>query len=240
MTDLQAIQARKSRRTYLRTPISEEHAAILTSLIGTINSNSGLNVEFVENGSAAFDGLLRNYGLFKEVRSLIVFKGDNDDVFLKEKSGYFGEQIMLEATKLGLGTCWVGGTYHRSSRIFSLGDNEQLVCVVTIGNVEKKLSSREKLIHGLTHRRTRLAAELYEADTTPPQWFLDGIAAVQMAPTAVNSQKFLFSFIDGKVTARVPENSAFDLLDLGIGKLHFEIGAQNGKFELGNYGVYLG
>lgn len=238
MTDLQAIEIRKSRRSYLQAPISQEHIAILAATIKNVNSISGLNVELIEDGSGAFKGLLRNYGLFQGVRSLIVFKGNTSDISLKEKSGYYGEKIVLEATKLGLGTCWVGGTYQRGNSVFNLADQEELVCVVTIGNVGEAYTMKEKVIFGLMHRKTKSAETLYEADSKPPQWFLDGISAVQKAPTAVNSQKFRFSYISGKITAYVPDTAGFDLVDLGIGKLHFETGAGNGKFDTGNYGLF--
>lgn len=36
--------------------------------------------------------------------------------FLKEKVGYYGEQLILKVTELGLGSCWVGGTFDRPLR----------------------------------------------------------------------------------------------------------------------------
>ncbi|MHB1452396.1 MAG: nitroreductase family protein [Saccharofermentanales bacterium] len=239
MTDLQAIEIRKSRRSYLQTPLSQAHIDKLSTCINSINAISGLDIELIEDGSRAFKGLRRNYGLLDGVRSLITVKGPGSDVLLKEKSGYYGEMIVLEATKLGLGTCWVGGTYQKSSDVFKLSDQEELVCVITIGYVKEEPAIKERMIHGLTHRRTRSAAEFYKVDTTPPQWFMDGIAAVQRAPTAANSQKFRFSYIGGKLTAYVPDIEHLNLVDLGIGKYHFEIGAGSGRFALGNHGQFI-
>lgn len=52
----------------------------------------------MEDGSSAFRKLRKSYGLFTNVRSLILMKGKKDDKDLKKKIGYYGED-------LGLGTC---------------------------------------------------------------------------------------------------------------------------------------
>lgn len=59
-----------------------------------------------------------------------------------------------------------------------------------------------------------------------------------MAPTAVNQQKFYFEYIGhkGNDKPKVRATKKFSLmgytqLDLGIAKLHFEIGAGKGNFE---------
>ena len=110
-----------------------------------------------------------------------------------------------------------------------------IVCAITIGNVKQKLSTKEKLIHSLTHRKTKTVEQMYTSDSPVPDWFLSGMAAVQKAPSAVNRQPVTFSYKDGTVTASVEnidgEGFAFDL---GIAKLHFEIGAGGGAWEFGN------
>jgi hypothetical protein len=76
---------------------------------------------------------------------------------------------------------------------------------------------------------------MYTSDAPVPDWFLSGMQAVQKAPSAINRQPVMFSYKDGVVTASVEdidgEGFAFDL---GIAKLHFEIGAGGGAWEFGN------
>lgn len=59
--------------------------------------------------------------------------------------------------------------------------------------------------------------------------------AVQKAPSAVNRQPVVFTYKGGIVTALV-ENTVGDgfALDLGIAKLHFELGAGGGTWAFGN------
>lgn len=54
--------------------------------------------------------------------------------------------------------------------------------------------------------------------------------AAQLAPTAMNQQKFRFSLKDGVVSAQ-PGTGFYTKVDLGIAKCHFEIGT--GQRRLG-------
>ena len=76
---------------------------------------------------------------------------------------------------------------------------------------------------------------MYVSNGTVPDWFITGMNAVQKAPSAINRQPVMFSYKDGTVTATVDditkEGFAFDL---GIAKLHFEIGAGGGTWDFGN------
>jgi hypothetical protein len=60
--------------------------------------------------------------------------------------------------------------------------------------------------------------------------------SVQFAPTAMNSQKTRFRYIDGTLYAEIPPEK-LNMVDLGITKLHFELAA-GGKFELGSPGAF--
>lgn len=54
----------------------------------------------------------------------------------------------------------------------------------------------------------------------------------------MNAQPVKFIYKDNKVTAKVPEKINMQLVDLGIAKLHFELGAGGGKWEFGNGGTF--
>lgn len=237
MTNIEAIDNRRSRRLYLQTPIEGEKLMVLQQLIDLYNQKSGLSIRFVEDGSAAFDGLRKSYGLFSGVRSLLAMIGKREDVDLKEKLGYYGELLVLEATKMDLGACWVGGTFDRNSHIVTLADDEVLVCVIPIGNTEE-LSFREKMVHQMVARKSKTIGEMLISDVKVPGWISDGLKAVQKAPSAVNHQPVRFEFKAGVLKASVEDDGKFNLVDLGIAKAHFEIAA-NGYFKTGNEGEFV-
>lgn len=238
MNILEAIEKRKSRRSYLTTPIAKDKLEKLQSLISKYNQEGSISIQLIEDGSHMFNGLRKSYGMFSGVKSIVALIGKSEDPNLAEKLGYYGELLVLEATKLDLGTCWVGGTFDKKAQIGNLRSDEALVCVIPIGNVEETQTIKEKLIYKAAHRKTKAVEEFYTAVGEVPNWFLQGMKVVQKAPSAMNSQKVKFNYNEGNITAGIENTYIFDLVDLGIAKAHFAI-ASDGYFEFGNPGKFF-
>ena len=63
-----------------------------------------------------------------------------------------------------------------------------------------------------------------------PDWFKKAMEAVMLAPTAINQQKFVF-YLDGNNVEAKTLLGFYAKIDLGIAKLHFEIGAGDAPFN---------
>jgi nitroreductase len=234
-----AIEIRRSRRKYANTPIEPQTVIKLRELIAEYSETADLHIELVLNNGKAFNGLRKSYGMFSGVNDYLGLIAAKGDTAAAERLGYYGELLMLHAVTMGLGTCWVAGSFSRSDMPFSLSDNESLVCTVVVGNVADDDSFKEKMIRNMTHRKTKSAEEMYTADSPVPDWFTQGMKAVEKAPSAVNRQPVLFSYKDSKVSAVVKNiGESSNALDFGIAKLHFEIGAGGGKWAWGNDGEF--
>lgn len=239
MTLSDAITARTSLRSYLRVPISAEQRLELGKTIDQSNQRAGLHIQLICDQPEPFASLTKSYGMLTGVTNYLVFAGPETDPDLDEKCGYYGERIILTATTMGLGTCWVGGTYDRDFCLRHLEPGERLVCVAAIGHVPAERGGRENLIHNVTHRSVKTAAELASGLSHAPAWFMAGIAAVQRAPSARNRQAYRFvKKRDNSVVAHLTEETPFGLVDLGIAKLHFELGAHGGAWTWGDGGVF--
>lgn len=225
MTLLDAVYARRSRRSYLKTCIPDAHRAELLHLIALLNLEHDLHIQLIENAAPVFEGFGASYGMFRNVEHFIALVGKKSDPLLRRKLGYCGERLVLEATRMELGTCWVGGTFDRSKCPAELLPGEQLLLVIAIGQVSPMESRREQMIHNFTARRSKPLEALYASDTEPPAWFLDGVRAVQRAPSAMNRQPVQFRLKGGRITAGVQAISPFAEVDLGIALLHFELGS---------------
>ena len=156
---------------------------------------------------------MAHYGNFKNVKNYIAIigkKGDN----LDERCGYYGEKIVLKAAQLGLNTCWVALTYSKSKVKCTVNRDEKLVCVIAIGYGETSGISR----------KTKTIEELSSVEGEMPEWFRKGMEAAQLAPTAVNQQKFNIILKGNEVKAKALM-AFYSKVDLGIVKYHFEIGA---------------
>jgi hypothetical protein len=235
---MEAIKIRRSRRKYLATPVSGEIISELNSRIAEYNRESGLHIQPVINNGAAFQGIRRSYGMFSNVSNYIVLAGKQNDSNFEEKSGYYGEKLVLELTQAGLGTCWVGGSFDKKECVVDLGQDETFVCVIVFGNIDKDVSVKERLISGAMHIKKKSAKEMCETKGEAPKWFWDGMEAVGRAPSAVNRQPVTFVYENGKVSAHVKDITQHEPIDMGIAKLHFELGAGGGAWQWGNGGIY--
>jgi hypothetical protein len=237
MDYLEAIDKRRSRRTYTGQSVKRETLDRLQLLADTYNREANLHIQMVEDGSEAFNGISKSYGLFKGVKSLIALVGNKSDEHLKEKLGYYGEMLLLEATTLGLATCWVGGAFDRRCTIVPLGEGESLECVITLGYVKEE-TYKEKLIHRLVARKSKPLEEFYTSDVELPIWIVDGLNAVMKAPSAVNKQPVKFNYSESLLTAHVETVTRFELIDLGIAKAHFVL-VTGCKVEWGSGGKII-
>ncbi len=231
-----AIKKRISRRNYTKIPVSYENILKIKTWVNEINERSGLDIEFIEDGGDAFKNFKKSYGVFTNVRSILVMKGKTSEENLRIKIGYYGEELVLKLTDLDLGACWVGVTYDAS--IFTIEDGEELVCVIPFGNIENSIKDKALRAVMRSKNRKNINSRII-SDSTIPQFVVDGMEAVKLAPSAVNKQSPVLNIKDEIITMSVNEEDQWDLVNLGIAMLHFEIGAKNGSFHLENGGRYV-
>ncbi len=213
MTIMDAIAERHSVRAYTTKPLDYETWDALDRYIAEVNEKSGLSFTLVTDDPTAFTSLLAKYGHFENVRNFIVCAGVKAPD-LDERIGYFGEGIVLEAQMLGLNTCWVGLTYSKSSVRHLLKPGERLVCVIAVGY---------GLSAGASHP-VKSKDELTSVEGPAPAWFERGFWAAQLAPTALNQQRWHLTLEDEAVRLTTAPGP-YANLDLGIVRRHFEIGA---------------
>ena len=220
MTELEAIKARHSVRKYTGQPIEESKLNLLREEIQKCNAEAGIHIQLVVDEPKAFSTGVFKYGVFSGVRNYLVMAGNKD---AEERIGYYGERIVLLAQTLGLNTCWVGLTYKKITGTFTLEEKEKVHCVIALGYGATQ---------GVQHPM-KPSEKFYEYDGVPPTWFMEGIEAALLAPTAVNQQKFKFILRDGnKVQAKTLMSLAgYTHIDLGIVKYHFEIAAGKENFS---------
>lgn len=213
MTLKEAMQARHSVRQYREEALRKEDAALLREEIEACNAESGLHIQLVCGEPKAFSGLLARYGKFSGVTNYIALVGKKGPD-LSETCGYFGERIVLRAQQIGLNTCWVAMTYSKVSSAFSAGEGEKLCAVIAVG-------------YGKTQgggHRVKSVREVTEGEPPFPEWFVSGVEAALLAPTAMNQQKFRFALHGNRVSATAG-SGFYTKLDLGIVKYHFAMGA---------------
>ena len=218
MDNLSIIKERHSVRRYLDNKIEGEVLEKLQSKIEDLNKESGFHMQLILNEPKAFDSFMAHYGKFDGVKNYIAIIG-NKDSDLAEKAGYFGEQFVLFAQSLGLNTCWVALTFKKIKGTYQIDKNEKMQLVIAIGYGQNQ---------GITHK-IKTYEQVTNVKGEAPQWFVDGVNASLLAPTAMNQQRFMIHYKDGmaKITS---SKWPYANIDLGIVKCHFEIGSGK-KFD---------
>ena len=222
MTDIiEAMKQRHAVREYDGDrKIEQDKLDILNERISSINKESGLRIQLVTDEPKAFDGFMAHYGKFSGITNYIALIGKKGSD-LNEKCGYYGEQLVLLAAQLGLDTCWVAMSYAKVKNAYDIAKGEKLCCVISLGYGKT---------HGIPHK-SKTAEEVAVIKEDTPKWFIDGVNAALLAPTAMNQQKFGFMLDGDKVIAKAGKGILSDI-DLGIVKYHFEIGADRKLFDL--------
>ncbi len=212
MTIREAIDARHSVRAYTEQPIEGETLKAMEDEIARCCEQSGLSIRLCRNDPSAIAGLWA-YGAFKNADNYIILAGpDTKDLY--PLCGYWGERLVLFAETLGLGTCWIAGSYKKNRVEKRLNEGETLAAIISIGYAAKP---------GKPHR-SKTFAQVTELDGEAPEWFVSGVEAALLAPTAINQQKFRFRLKDGNASVKAL-GGPYSLIDLGIVQYHFEIGA---------------
>ena len=204
---LATMRARHAVRDYTDQPIDVQTRAALKALVDDANRDGNLDLRLVFDEPVCFSSGRARYGNFSGVRNYLVCMGAPDDD-LERRVGYYGERVVLGMQKLGLNSCWVALTHGKPQVEVPAG--EKVVILISFGYGKTQ---------GAPHKSKPLTT-LYQADETP-DWFLDGMEAAQLAPTAINQQKFRFTLKDGHVSARAGIGPCTKI-DLGIAEYHFE------------------
>ena len=221
----EAIRQRHSVRHYIRRPLSPEIIQTIQEKIDACNREGGLHIQLVVDEPKGFSGIMA-YGSFSGVENYLVMAGRKSDD-LDERVGYYGEQLVLLAQQLGLGTCWAGLSYRKVRHTYQLNPGEKIACMIALGfpNDEGR------------HTKRKSITEVSNAGPATPEWFVRGVEAALLAPTAVNQQKYYLEYLppQGDELPRVRATRRFSIvgytqMDLGIVKLHFEIGAAPERF----------
>jgi len=211
---LEAIEKRHSVRAYTDEPLSDREKAELNEIISRCNKQGKLRIQLITDEPKAFSGMMAKFGRFSGVRNYIALIGP-DKADLEEKCGYYGEKIVLRAQQIGLNTCWVALTYSKNKDVLDIRPGEKLCLVISVGHG----------VHGGHPRRSKSREAVMRTRGNVPEWFIRGVDAALLAPTAVNQQKFLLTLEPGDVVSLECGKGSYTKVDMGIVRYHFEIGA---------------
>lgn len=246
MITWETIERRISCRAYADALLPRELAEELAAFVEELNRQSGLHFQFFASTQSGAPAIRMSPAMFSGTVYAFAALVGGDDPLSAEKVGYYGHQLVLRATELGLGTCWVASTYDSHSIQVDIAPGERLWDVIPMGFAMEKTPLKQRMIRSAIRRNSRAMEEFVRSGTpfsSLPDWFRRAIQAVSLAPSAINGQPIDFSWADGEVRAHIrKDNHGLQYNDLGIAKLQFLCGAQtcgvSGTWEWGDGGLF--
>ncbi|MGB8932790.1 MAG: nitroreductase family protein [Anaeromyxobacteraceae bacterium] len=252
---------RFSSRAYLPGPIASEQRSLLDSLVTSVRGPFGAAVRFrvvaaTEQDAEALRGL-GTYGFIKGARAFVVGAVGPGEKQL-EDYGYAMERVVLGATAIGLGTCWLGGSFTRSrfARAIGATATETVPAVIAVGHSAPGSEDGRIRRRVSGHRRKPWSELFFDGDfgaaLTPERAgpLATAVETLRLAPSASNKQPWRVvrqgsawhfylertpGYGPGTLTSWLLRLADLQRVDMGIAMCHFELAAR----EAGQAGQWV-
>lgn len=253
------IKIRKSIRSYESDKLSPEDKKKIIDFIRKDHDTvfgSRIRFKFIDASDLNPENLkdLGTYGMISGAKYFIggMIEKDNKKNCCLVDFGYVFEKIILFITDLGLGTCWLGGTFNKKgfSKKFLPEKDEIIPGISPVGIISKKRNLKSTIISALAGSKNRKPWDklffddnflnpLEEADSII---YKEPLEMVRIAPSASNMQPwriineknnniFHFFINNSKFYQRRSIHLNLQYIDMGISLCHFELTASELNLE---------
>jgi nitroreductase len=248
-----AIEKRRSVRRYAKQPVPKhvvEQVIAAAKDAAPLNPEVGVRWYTVWDGSVLYRCLERQSvvrGVFTPPPHYILAVSEERPGYM-ENLGFCMEQMILAATDLGLGTCWIGGMFRETSLYEfapDLAADERIVALTPLGyaDTSQKADIARRLLRWQTNDlgRRKPLSDMVSQDIWAVPWISHDetlneiLECTRLAPSWVNTQPWHFVVDERQVIATVDhtpqagnvrEGKPYYRLDGGIAMCHFFLAAR--------------
>lgn len=247
------VRSRRSVRTFEKRPLSPQDKDGIFAYMEMLSNPFSIEIPF-RYAQAAAAGTSEHLGTYGVIKGATEFIGAavTDGELVLESLGYSFERLILYATSLGIGTCWLGGTFHRSRFAEAMGAQQgQILPVISpIGypSGQKRLvDSMLRSVAGSDRRRGWDELFFHNTFSHPLTRenagdYAFALEMLRLAPSASNHQPWrvvkagnAFHFYEAKTSRAAALGFDMQRIDLGIAACHFHLSALElglpGKFD---------
>ncbi len=242
------IDTRTSWRKFTKEPVTQAQFEELQNFIDSLSSSPFGNIcRFgIVSGSTEKPSDFKNHGTYGFIKNPSVYIAVccNKDIESIIDTGYLTELVVLKLTDLGLGSCWLGGSFTKSSfnRAMNCSGNEILPFVIAAGNMGNRRGTVDKIVRLSAGARKRISFRklFFNKDFETPLNksgagdFAIPLEMVRAAPSASNRQPWRvlkdgnsFHFFINRIksynkTLKIMKLADLPASDIGIAMSHFE------------------
>jgi hypothetical protein len=238
MKIIEAIEKRKSIRNYTGEPLRKEHITLIADYIAGLKTPFDappVRIQLIHALQESGRIQLGTYGFVGGASDFLtlVYEKESQFPLMEEAAAYAFEQVILFCTGLGLGTCWLGGSFSRKdfAEPVQLKPDEILRIVSPVGYSNPKVRFTETLLgqRGKNLSRKPFESLFFQGDFNTPLSieaagsYAKPLEMVRRAPSANNQQSWRI-LLDGRNLHFYQHLSmiGFNAIDLGIAMCHFE------------------
>lgn len=228
MNIIEAMKERRSVRSFNGKPLSSKIISDLKKVIKDSYSPFGGHITIrLKTFDLKGEFKPSTYGVITGASDFFLM-GIGDDEESALTAGFQFEQVVLKAWEMGLGTCWIAGTYKGSQ--FDQGekwpDGESLKIICPVGFPEKQRFMEKMMRITVGSNKRKPFSELFfEDDFKKPlsetNKFNESLEMLRLAPSSTNSQPWRVLVNGNKVMFYYKPKSPIAILDTGIGICHF-------------------
>ena len=215
---LEAVSKRRSVRSYKSGPDLEQLGAL--NFAAARVCLPGIRIEISEMPPELLFRRLPLVGGVSGTERFAAIIADMTAPHAELHAGISGEAFILEATALGLGTCWVA-SFRRKEVVLPLGEHEKVLAVTPLG-ISNEVNAG---------RRRKKLNEICAGDPASwPLWAYHAAECVRQAPSAVNLQPWRLAYAGRTLVLNKAKMGT--LLDMCIALLHMSLGAGEKPHEI--------
>lgn len=236
----EAIVQRSSIRTFDGRSLSAEDEKKIKHYLSDLNNLIGpkgtrIQVHYLTPSADSFKAV-GTYGVIKNAPAYLALTCEKSEEQMID-CGYVGELLVLFLASIGIGSCWLGGTFKRQQLSLNtpLNDTEFIPILIPIGYENTKKSFTDKAIRRIakSHSREPFETLFFENEFGNPihhSDYSEAFEMVRLAPSASNKQPWRIIETNDTIDFylnRTPnyggERLGYDIqmIDIGIALSHF-------------------
>lgn len=254
---IETIRKRQSIRTYETQNITAAHLSKINdylhneqNLYGPFGKKGRIELIQVTNNVTDKGIKLGTYGFIKNPSAYLVGITENNQISLVDFA-YTFQKLVLFLTELGIGTCWMGGTFSRTSfeREIQMGESDFIPGITPIGYPSQKQRVFDKAVRLVVKADNKKPWDklFYETnfESSLPKEKAGMLAVpiemVRLGPSASNKQPWRLVLSEDRKACHfyiehTPNYSTklgydMQLLDMGIAMCQFDLACQELNFN---------
>jgi hypothetical protein len=252
------MRKRQSIRTFDSQKITDYHVSQINeyikneqNLIGPFGNRGRIELVLVTNNVSDKGIKLGTYGFIRNPQAYLVGIAENNTYALVDFA-YCFQKLVLYLNQLGLGTCWMGGTFNRHSfeQEISLREGDFIPCITPIGYPKSKQRVFDKAVRLVVKADNKKPWEqlFYDANFEVRLSKKDSgsleipIDMVRLGPSASNKQpwrllvaadrKFCHFYIEHTPNYSAKLGYDMQVLDMGIAMCQFGLACKELMIEV--------